>query len=149
MLDRVLELEPEFLQSDGTEHVHDSTILSVSCRFEGKLNMFKLQRWICKLIGNPEDAVNLFPYKGVLAVKGKPEKFVFQGVHMTFAGGFSDTHRLEDGGEGESSKRECVFVFIGKNLDEEKLLVGFMECKAEDTLQFDVGDAVQAGSRTG
>jgi G3E family GTPase len=50
-----------------------------------------------------------FRYKGVLAVMGHEEKFVFQGVHMLFDGNFSECWR-----EGE--KRESKFVFIGKDL---------------------------------
>merc|ERR1719291_1242911 len=67
---------------------------------------------------------------------------------MVFSGGFSDTHRWDDG-DGGNGKRECCFVFIGKNLDKEKLLSGFMRCRAEETLRFGVGDSVRARSRTG
>jgi len=144
-LERVLEMEPDFLDSDTVDHVHDSTVSSVACRFEGELNTFKLQRWISELIGIPTEAANLFRYKGILAVKGKQEKFVFQGVHMVFSGHFSEAHQWED----EGTKRECRFVFIGKNLDRDRLLSGFMNCKAEEVLRFNVGDPVQARSRTG
>lgn len=41
-------------------------------------------------------------------------------------------------------KRECRFVFIGRNLDKKALQDGFMDCKAEDPLRFKVGDKVQA-----
>ncbi len=34
--------------------------------------------------------MNLFRYKGVLAVRGMKKKFVFQGVHMIFSGQFMD-----------------------------------------------------------
>lgn len=58
---------------------------------------------------------------------------------MLFSGGFSDIHTW-----GPSEKRECRFVFIGKNLDREELLKGLEACKAEETLRFKVGDAVEA-----
>ena len=38
---------------------------------------------------NADKGEDLFRYKGVLAVKGMDQKFVFQGVHMLFGGGFS------------------------------------------------------------
>ena len=84
-------------------------------------------------------ANNLFRYKGVLAVKGFQEKFVFQGVHMLFAGSFSDTHSWAEGEE-----RECRFKFIGKNLDKAQLIKDFEACKAEDIRRFTVGDKVLA-----
>lgn len=73
-LDRVLEKEPDFLESDGTDHVHDDTVSSCSAQFNGELNTFKLNKWIGELISDPDKANDLFRYKGVLAVKGKEEK---------------------------------------------------------------------------
>jgi len=63
-------------------------------------------------------------YKGFLAVRGMQKKYVFQGVHMVFSGGFVDI----DWKPGEA--RDCRFVFIGRNLDKEALIEGFEECKA-------------------
>lgn len=134
-LDRVLKMDPEFLDTDG-EHQHDQTVSSCSAKFEGELNVNKLKFWINTLLETK--ATDLFRYKGVLAVKGKPEKFVFQGVHMIFSGGFSDQLWKED------EVRECRFVFIGRNLDKEDLLAGVMRCKIETDLRFKVGDAVLA-----
>merc|ERR1712136_399262 len=46
-LEKVLEKEPDFLQSDGTDHVHDESVSSVSWNFPGlELNVHKLQTWI-------------------------------------------------------------------------------------------------------
>ena len=86
-----------------------------------------------------EDGENLFRYKGVLAVKGIDEKYVFQGVHMLFGGDFTREIGLWKAGE----KRECRFVFIGRDLDHEALKKGLMDCKAEE-LRFNVGDKVYA-----
>ena len=76
-------------------------------------------------------------YKGVLAVKGKEEKFVFQGVHMLFDGQFLGSWK-------EDEPRESVFVFIGKDLDKEDLKDKFESCKAPASLRFSVGDKVEA-----
>ncbi len=62
-----------------------------------------------------------YRYKGIIAVKGFDEKFVFQGVHMLFDGDFMGQWK-----EGE--KRESKFVFIGKGLDREELTEGFRKC---------------------
>ena len=61
-------------------------------------------------------------------------KFVFQGVHMLFDGQFMDEWAPDE-------KRETRFVFIGKNLDKEELIQGFLACKVEDPeLRFEVGE---------
>ena len=135
-LQRTLEMDPEFLDTDA-EHEHDQRVTSTSAKFEGELNVNKLQRWIGGLMR--DKAEDLFRYKGVLAVKGMDEKYVFQGVHMLFGGKFSEDIGLWKEGE----KRECRFVFIGRDLDHEALESGLMECLAED-LRFNVGDTVYA-----
>lgn len=135
-LERTLKMDPEFLDVDA-EHEHDQRVTSISSKFAGALNVNKLERWIGDLMQNKSE--DLFRYKGVLAVKGMDQKYVFQGVHMLFSGVFSEEVAKWRKGE----KRECRFVFIGRDLDHEALEAGLMECKAED-LRFDVGDMVYA-----
>jgi len=136
-LKRTLEMDPEFLDTEG-EHEHDQSVSSTSTKFYGELNVNKLQDWIRTLIQTKSN--DLFRYKGVLSVKGMDRKFVFQGVHMLFSGGFSD----EVAKWKKDEKRECRFVFIGRNLDKKALNKGFMDCKAADKLRFKVGDLVKA-----
>ena len=135
-LEKTLEMDPEFLDTES-EHEHDERVTSTSSKFEGALNINKLNRWIGDLLQDYGE--DLFRYKGVLAVRGMDQKFVFQGVHMLFAGDFSS----EVASWKEDEVRECRFVFIGRNLDHEALHAGVLECKAED-LRFDVGDKVYA-----
>ena len=135
-LERTLEMDPEFLDTEA-EHEHDQRVTSTSSKFEGELNVNKLERWIGKLMR--EKAEDLFRYKGVLAVKGMEEKYVFQGVHMLFGGNFSKDIGLWK----QDEKRECRFVFIGRDLDHEALQSGLMDCRAED-LRFNVGDTIFA-----
>ena len=135
-LERTLEMDPEFLDTDA-EHEHDERVTSTSSRFEGALNVNKLESWIGDLMQSKGE--DLFRYKGVLAVEGMDQKFVFQGVHMLFGGGFSS--EVAPWKEGET--RECRFVFIGRDLDHEELQSGLMECRAEE-LRFNVGDMVYA-----
>ena len=135
-LDKTLEMDPEFLDTDA-EHEHDQNVTSISSKFKGELNVNKLERWIGELMQTK--AEDLFRYKGVLAVKGMDQKFVFQGVHMLFGGDFS--HEIGLWKDGDD--RECRFVFIGRDLDHEELEAGLLECKAED-LRFEVGDIVYA-----
>ena len=135
-LEKTLEMDPEFLDTES-EHEHDDRVTSTSSKFVGALNVNKLERWIGELMQSKGE--DLFRYKGVLAVKGMDRKFVFQGVHMLFGGGFSS--EVAPWKEGET--RECRFVFIGRNLDHEELQQGLMDCKAEE-LRFKVGDTVYA-----
>lgn len=135
-LEKTLDMDPEFLDVDA-EHQHDERVTSTSLKFEGELNINKLQQYIGKLMR--EDGENLFRYKGVLAVKGVQEKYVFQGVHMLFGGDFS----REIGLWKDDEVRECRFVFIGRDLDHEALKQGLMDCQAEE-LRFNVGDTVYA-----
>ena len=135
-LEKTLEMDPEFLDTEA-EHEHDERVTSTSSKFEGALNVNKLERWIGELMQTKGE--DLFRYKGVLAVKGMDKKFVFQGVHMLFGGGFSS--EVAPWKEGET--RECRFVFIGRDLDQEELQKGLMDCKAEE-LRFKVGDTVYA-----
>ena len=135
-LEKTLEMDPEFLDTDA-EHEHDQNVTSISSKFKGELNVNKLERWIGELMQTK--AEDLFRYKGVLAVKGMDQKFVFQGVHMLFGGDFSNEIGLWKDGDD----RECRFVFIGRDLDHEELEAGLLECKAEE-LRFEVGDIVYA-----
>jgi G3E family GTPase len=136
-LDRVLEFEPDFLEGEG-EHLHDESVTSVACKVKGDpVNVNLMQRWIQRLV--TVDGANLYRYKGVLAVKGMDEKFVFQGVGMIFSGGFDEQKWKEP-----EEERESRFVFIGKNLDHELLREGFMACRVTEKLRFEVGQKVEA-----
>jgi len=134
-LDRVLEMDPEFLDTEG-EHQHDISVSSTSVKFEGELVHHQLQEWIGDLMR--EKATDLFRYKGVLAVKGKRTKYVFQGVHMLYKGDFENNLCWQ-----KDDVRECRFVFIGRNLDKEALKKGVMDCMVKP-LRFQEGDLVEA-----
>lgn len=139
-LDRVLEMEPDFLNPDQ-EHEHDASVVSTACKIDGEVNIAMLSRWIEHLI--TVEGANLFRYKGVIAVKGEEQKFVFQGVGMMFSGSF-DTVKWKEG-----EKRESRFVFIGKNLDLEFLKMTFEACRVTDELRFEVGTEVDANAKGG
>jgi len=133
-LDRVLQMDPGFLDVDA-EHEHDASVSSVSSKFMGELSITKLNTWIGDQV--MAKGTDLFRYKGVLAVKGYEQKFVFQGVHMIFNGSFSDMTWKAD------EPRESRFVFIGRNLDKEGLMAGLMDCKVPDVLRFTEGTEVR------
>lgn len=74
-------MEPKFLSPDTLKAKHGGGISSVSCNLpDFEVNFTKLNSWISTLM--TDMGADLFRYKGVLAVKGCDEKYVFQGVHM-------------------------------------------------------------------
>merc|ERR1719188_1459298 len=129
-LDRVLEMDPDFLKD--VEHEHDQTVTSVGFTFDYDLEIRKLESLIQMLM--TQKGVDLYRYKGVLPIKGMDKRFVFQGVHMLFNGNFSTEWKKVE-------KRIGRFIFIGKNLNREELTSQFEACKAVP-LRFDIGDYV-------
>jgi G3E family GTPase len=140
-LKRTLEMDPEFLNTDG-EHEHDSSVTSLSIVQPGDLDMSMVQTWVGKIL--QEKGVDIFRMKGVLSIANSPEKFVYQAVHMIFNGDFDEPWQK---GEPRSSK----LVFIGKNLNHDELKAGFSACVATPAaiekklkaLRFPVGAAVK------
>jgi G3E family GTPase len=106
-------------------------VTSISFQHAEPVNVGKLQDWIADLV--EKSGPQLLRYKGIINVMHMSRKFVFQGVHMLFDGGFMDEWDAAE-------KRETRFVFIGKNLDKDELVKGFLACKVEDPeLRFDIG----------
>jgi len=115
-LDRVLEMDPEFLAD--SEHQHDDRVFSVGFEREGELHMERTNAWIAKLL--QEKGTDIYRMKGVLAMQGCDDKYVYQGVHMLFTG---EVH--EPWGD---EKRVNRLIFIGKNLSREELKASFESC---------------------
>jgi G3E family GTPase len=116
-LNRVLEMEPEFLLD--TEHQHDLSITSVGIDCEGKVSVQKINEWLGWLLG--ERGTDIFRMKGILNMWGDDRRFVFQGVHMLF-----DGTPGKPWGDGE--ERRNRMVFIGRNLDRQDLERRFKAC---------------------
>jgi len=114
-LDRVLESDAEFLRDDQ-DHQHDQSVSSVGIECAGECDQEKLNNWIAKLLR--ERGTDIFRTKGVLAVKGCDQRFVFQGIHMIFGGQPQD-----DWSPGE--ERVNRLIFIGRNLNRDELQRGF------------------------
>jgi G3E family GTPase len=138
-LKRALELEPDFLKASeedhdhdhehehaGEEHEaehdhhHDEDVTSVGIRAPGDLDEKKLSDWLGTLLRTKGQ--DIFRMKGILAVKGREMRFVFQGVHM-----------LMDGRPDKpwgNDPRQNTLIFIGRNLDRAELNEGFRSCLA-------------------
>ena len=155
-LSRALENDPHFLDHDDPEHVcgpacdhhrhdhdhghhhhdhdhhhhdhaapaeiHDHTIESVSLR-AGPMDPKKFFPWVEKI--TQLDGPNILRLKGIIAFVGDKDRYVVQGIHMLVEG---DHQRAWKDGE----TRESRMVFIGRNLDREKLERTFKACEAAD-----------------
>jgi G3E family GTPase len=118
-LDRIIELEPDFLE-EGHHHHHDEDMQSVSFRTQ-EVDPEKFMPWISEL--TQREGPNILRCKGIVAFPNEPRRFVFQGVHMILDG---DLQQAWKPGE----KRESRVVFIGRDLDEKAIREGFLACAA-------------------
>ncbi|MBZ9987340.1 GTP-binding protein [Mesorhizobium sp. BH1-1-5] len=139
-LSRALENDPHFLEAhdhdhdhhhhdhDGHDHhhhhhasdIHDVTVKSVSLR-GGEMDPKKFFPWIEKV--TQMEGPNILRLKGIIALKGDEDRYVLQGVHMILEG---DHQRAWKDGE----KHESRLVFIGRDLDAERLRKSFEACQA-------------------
>jgi len=126
------ELGVTLLDPDGTparllvdrqiapDHEHDDEISSVGIHVEGELDAERLNAWLSELLR--DKGQDIFRSKGVLAVQGMDERYVFQGVHMLFTG-------QTDRPWGEDVRTNKL-IFIGRDLDRDELNAGFAACLA-------------------
>ncbi len=103
---------------DAEPKRHNEEVTSVGIRLPGELNEKKVNLWFSQLLA--EKGQDLYRMKGVLSLRGDPNRFIFQGVHMTL-----DT---TVGTEWGKTPRVNKLVFIGKNLDRAALNKGFSSC---------------------
>jgi G3E family GTPase len=144
-LDRILDLEPEFLadeedhehphghdhghdhhhdhahQHGGLKHYHDEDMQSVSLKSDEPLDPDKFFPWVQDLV--QKEGPNILRSKGILSFKNDDDRFVFQGVHMILDGNHQRPWNKDE-------KRNSRIVFIGRNLSEEKIRQGFATCIA-------------------
>ncbi len=124
-LQRTLEMDEGFLDTDA-EHEHDATVGSLAIVQPGEVDVSLLDEWITTLLR--DNGTDIFRTKGVLAVAGSPRKVVYQGVHMIFNSALGDEW-------AEDEPIESKLVFIGKNLDHDKLRDSFRNCLATPELE--------------
>ncbi len=148
-LDRVLELEPEFLQIDdhhdhdqhdhdhqnhdhghhshgqehhdhhGMKHYHDEDMQSLSLRSSRPLDPDKFMPWLQQLVA--AEGQKILRSKGILAFTDDDDRYVFQGVHMMLEGAHQRAWR-------DDEPRESRLVFIGRELPEQAIRDGFEQC---------------------
>jgi G3E family GTPase len=152
-LDRILDLEPEFLEASDDhdhghdhghdhdhEHGHEHAHAHEQAHAHGGLKHYHDEDMQSLSLSSekPLDSDKFFPWvqelvqkdgpsilrcKGILSFKGDEERFVFQGVHMILDGDHQRPWK-----EGE--KRLSRLVFIGRDLPQERIREGFESCVA-------------------
>jgi G3E family GTPase len=147
-LDRILDVEPRFLDTGdshdhhhhdhgdghehhhdhdhgedhgGLQHFHDEDMKSLSLSTDKALDPEKFFPWIQNLVA--QEGQNILRSKGILFFKDDPRRFAFQGVHMMLDGDHQRDWR-------DDEKRESRIVFIGRELPASMIRKGFEECVA-------------------
>ncbi len=112
------ELQPVRAASYKPDHTHDEAVSSVGIEADGECDEKKLNAWLSKLLR--ERGTDIYRMKGVFAIKGDPNRFIFQGVHMLLD--------PADGGPWGDKPRRTSLVFIGRDLDRDELNQSFRKC---------------------
>ena len=143
-LDRILEIEPEFLEDGGHDHdhdhdhhhhdhhghdhhdhghshgglkhYHDEDMQSLSLRTDKPVDPTKFMPWLQDLVA--KDGEKILRSKGILSFKGDDDRYVFQGVHMMLEGDHQRKWKKDEA-------RESRLVFIGRELPEQAIRDGF------------------------
>ncbi|MDA9525592.1 cobalamin biosynthesis protein CobW [Bradyrhizobium sp. CCBAU 11434] len=142
-LDRILDIEPSFLEADdhdhdhdhhhhhghdhdhhhdhghGLKHYHDEDMQSLSLKTDKPLDPNLFMPWLQNLV--QVEGGKILRSKGILAFHDDDDRYVFQGVHMMLEG--NHQRKWKDG-----EKRESRLVFIGRELPEKAIREGFESC---------------------
>lgn len=113
-------LVPEAEREFKPDHEHDEEVTSVGLVADGDMDPRRFNVWMQTLL--TEKGTDIFRMKGFVAIKNKPERFLFQGVHMLFDG---KPDRPWNG-----DPRRSQIVLIGRNLNRQELTEGFMACRS-------------------
>ena len=130
-LARAVGTHPAFLEDDGAEEdketspangdtTHESGVTSVSIDEPAELDPEAATMWLRFLASRRGQ--DLYRMKGVLALAGKPDRFIFHGVHTLFASQSGKPW-------ADDEPRMCRLVFIGRHLDADELRRGFEAAK--------------------
>jgi G3E family GTPase len=115
---RSLALEAK-AQAHDEDHSHTEDISTVAITTPGDLDGLKVSQWFRELLA--EFGQNIMRMKGILNLRKDPDQFVFQGVHLLFEGRPGRTWAQDE-------ERLNRLVFIGRDLDKERITNGFLSC---------------------
>jgi G3E family GTPase len=119
-LQRILEMEPEFLSGED-DHTHDDDIISISLTLDRPLDAERFFAWIGDVL--TRQGQDLLRMKGILHFAGEDQRFAFQAVHMLSDGTFVAPWKPDEA-------RVSRLVFIGRDISRPALRRGFEACAA-------------------
>ena len=124
-IERAMEIDEEILtEVDPNTHMHDSRIGTFSYKMDSEFTVEGANKFFGDVL--MEKGANIYRMKGFLAVQDSPMKYVFHSVGMLF-----NCTPLKEWGPDE--KRECVFVIIGKHLEQKWLEDKFRSAAVTDS----------------
>lgn len=110
---------------------HLQGIATVCIVEPGDLDANRVSRWFRSMLS--EFGGNIMRMKGILNLRGDPDQFLFQGVHSDFEG---KPGRAWGAGEERLNR----LVFIGRELDQERLTQEFSNCRSSGEDRATEGD---------
>ncbi|MGB0631588.1 MAG: CobW family GTP-binding protein [Alphaproteobacteria bacterium] len=120
-----LERVEEQLEPIADDHHHDhidaTGISSVSLTSDVPLAGDRLEEWLQDLLSR--FGTDILRTKGIVSVTGEDRKLALQAVNMMLEGDFV--------GDWNDEKRVSRLVFIGRNLDRDRLETGFRACRSD------------------
>jgi G3E family GTPase len=99
-------------------HDHSGAVSSVGVILKGNIDLDKFLMWL-RMLGIME-GMDVFRSKGMLSVPDNSNRIIFHGVYMMF-------ENREDRAWGDDP-RENRMIFIGRNLDRDRLEAGVRSC---------------------
>ncbi len=143
-IDRIVSLEPDFLEPGHGEaghvhdehcghdhhdhdhhahdHEHDAGISSISLTSQTPMDGGKVSDWLAYVVQS--QGPDILRAKGIIDVQGEDRRLVFQAVHMLLEGDLQRPWKADE-------PRYSRLVFIGRNLDQNALQIGFESCVAK------------------
>jgi G3E family GTPase len=119
-LERILEVEPEFLAEEH-KHEHDDKISSLSLVADRPMKPNRFVSWIQDV--SRRYGTDILRMKGIASIEDDDRQFVVQSVHMLIEGGSQRPWK-------EQEARQTRLVFIGRDLPKDLLRQGFEACCA-------------------
>jgi len=93
----------------------------LSLKIDGDVDPEKFMRWVNTI--SQAEGPSLLRWKGIVAFRDEPRRFVLQGVHMIVDGDLQREWKKDE-------TRVSRLVFIGHDLKQKELEEGFLACAA-------------------
>jgi G3E family GTPase len=119
-LDRILEVEPDFLD-EVHDHEHDDHVTSISLVEHTPIDPLKFFRWIEYIV--QAYGTDILRMKGIMSFDDDDDRYVVQAVHMLMEGDHQRPWKPDE-------QRVSRLVLIGRDLPHDVIADGFGKCRA-------------------